>query len=130
MWCAGRKRQPRQPIEANNTVTIEVTQWPDPCDINGSFVPLAECDAPWMPPADNALPRKEAAAFLKAVKRHARIEKIGDICADVGGLAAAAPVQAQLALWYAVVGACDTALAAVEAQGLEPKDAMVRHASL
>jgi hypothetical protein len=120
---AGRKARNRQPLQAGNIVTIEVAAWPSPCDPDGKLT--APSDPLWTPP-EGGLPRREAGAFLRAMRRLARLDKLDVICADTGGAAAAAPPEAQLALWYGVDNACNTALAAVQAQGLEPKDAMVR----
>lgn len=120
--AAGRKSRNREPLEAANTVTIEVTAWPQPCDAAGTLAPLS--DPAWTPP-EGGLPRRDAGLFLRALRRHARLDKLDAICADVGESLVSAPPEAQFALWYAVNAACNTALAAVEAQGLEPKDGQV-----
>jgi hypothetical protein len=71
------------------------------------------------------VPRKEASAFLRGMRRFGRIEKVHEFCDCGGAVLAEAPPEARYALWYAVEASCNTALAAVEAQGLEPKDAQV-----
>ena len=119
---AGRKSRNRVPIDSTQQVTIEVAAWPPCCDAGGA---PAEPSAPWTPP-EGGLPRRDAGVLLRNVRRFAQLGKIDEICADVGPALAAAPAEARYALWHAIVGACDTALVAAEAQGLEAKDAQVR----
>lgn len=110
------------PLDATQQVTIEVSAWPPCCDASGA---PAEPSTPWTPP-EGGLPRRDAGVLLRNVRRFAQVSKIDDICADVGPVLAAAPAEARYALWYGIEGACNTALAAAEAQGLEAKDAQVR----
>jgi hypothetical protein len=103
-------------------VTIEISSWPPLCDATGA---PAESSRPGWTPGEG-LARREAFVFLRGMKRFARFDKLHDICADVGSALTDAPPEARFALWFGVEGACRDALAAVEAQGLDPKDAQVR----
>lgn len=111
------------PIGTSQTVTIEVTTWPLPCDIQGMAIE-GPSDT-WSPPTEG-LPRKEASTFLRGMRRYGRIDKVHEFCDGGGAVLADAPPTARYALWHAIESACNTALAAVEAQGLDPKDALVR----
>lgn len=102
-------------------VTIEVNTWPPLC--NGDGEPAESSDVAW--DGTDGLPRRDANAFVRGMRRYARIDKLDDICADAGGSLADTPEEARYALWYGVEGACRDALAAVEVQGLDPKDAQV-----
>lgn len=122
---AGRKIRSRLPLEQASTVTIDVSSWPAPCDTAGNPIDPASLNPPWTPP-EGGLPKRDAGAFLRAMRRTARFDKLQEVCAEVGGTLAAAPIEAQASLWRGLEAACHTALMAVESQGLEPKDAQVR----
>jgi hypothetical protein len=117
---AGRKARNRAPVEPAQGVTIEVNTWPPLCDVDGK---PAESSVPGWQPSE--LSRREANLLLRGMRRYARIDKLHDVCADAGPTLADAPPEARYALWHGLEAACRDALAAVEVQGLDPKDAQV-----
>lgn len=118
---AGRKARSRPAVDASPAVTIEISSWPALCDDTGKAAESSSAD--WE--GGEGLSRREANVFLRGMKRYARMDKLDDICNDVGATLIDAPPEARYGLWYGVEGACRDALAAVEAQGLDPKDAQV-----
>lgn len=94
-----------------------------PCDSLGAPADLS--DPSWAAP-EAGLSRRDASAFLRGMRRFARVDRLDKICSDAGPTIATAPAEARYALYYSVYTACTAALAAAESQGLEPKDAQVR----
>jgi hypothetical protein len=110
-------------LDTSQTVTMDITSWPQPCDSFGAPAELS--DPSWAAP-EAGLSRRDASAFLRGMRRYARVDRLDEISADAGSSVASAPPEARYALYYSVYSASTAALAAAEAQGLEPKDAQVR----
>ena len=70
-----------------------------------------------------ALSRRDANAFVKAVKRYGLPSRLPQIAVEVGPVMEHAPQNARLSLWHSLMNGCREAVRVAEIQG---EDAKVR----
>jgi chromodomain-helicase-DNA-binding protein 1 len=70
-----------------------------------------------------ALSKKDAAAFLRAARRHPARARLEVVAAEAGGAVAGAPGPARAALWAGMLAACERVAAAAAARGGAPAPA-------
>lgn len=77
-------------------------------------VPAAQEDG--SEPETRTLSRRDAAAFVRGVRRYGRVDRLADIASEVGrALEEATPGQ-RISLWAALMDGCKAAVAAEQAE--------------
>ncbi|KAF8073052.1 CHR5 [Scenedesmus sp. PABB004] len=99
----GPPGEPGPPVEG---AALRVDAWPLAVDNAGR--PLAQPGGGG--PAPRALGRRDAAAFVRSVRRYGTKARLADVAAEVGGALAGAALPQLRSLWRVLVGGCRTAL--------------------
>lgn len=80
---------------------VHIHRWPQAVDDEGNLV--ADESGPRPQDFPRALSKRDAGAFVRAVKRHGLLSKLDTIAAEAGGVLPSAGHRALLALWYGFV---------------------------
>jgi chromodomain-helicase-DNA-binding protein 1 len=79
-----------------------------------------------VPAAPRSLSRRDATAFVRAVRRFGLKSKLPAIVSEVGGVLEEAGLPQQLSLWRALVGGCRRALDLAAQADQQPEPGKVR----
>ena len=90
------KAENKRTLEQANSVSIH--RWPQAVDDDGNVV--ADESGPRPQDFPRALSKRDAGAFVRAVKRHGLLSKLDTIAAEAGGALPSAGRRALLALWH------------------------------
>lgn len=102
---AKKKKKAAEPGPPVDGALLRIDRWPQAVDSEGRLSMQETSPRPQNFP--KTLSRRDATAFVRAVRRRGLVTRLDAIAEETGGAVAAAALDARLALWHGLIRGCE-----------------------